>query len=254
MNDSVDILVANQNTLPWLKLLVAQYNRYKPKIASDLFIWDNGSSDGSQQWIASAGIRHHLHPANRAHFDGLIGAMKLSTAPYIAYMDVDAFPIEAGWLDEAINVIRNDRVGAAGLSKRLGDRREFIHPSFCVFRRELYNELSLSPSVVHAKDFSFDVCELMCATLQDRGYSLSFLGRAFLEINEDPKTYGNRVFHAGGSCWGLSHPSLSVDFIRSIVIPHRTWLLRFGLWEQFIANLKESAPYNPFCERYFKCP
>lgn len=250
--DRVDILVANQNTLPWLKLLYSQYHKFKPSIQSQFFVCDNGSTDGSREWLASSGIQHYQNPDRQCHADGLIHAIKRTTAPYIAYVDVDAFPIHPHWLDEAIHTISNERVGATGLSRKFifGDgRREFVHPSFCVFSRELYDRLSLDPAIVHMKDFSYDVGESMCRKLEDNGYSLSFTGPAFLEQNA--QTNGQKVLHVGGSCWILSAPSLPEDFITSNVKVHRSWLLRLGLWEDFIRYLKESVSYNPLCARYF---
>lgn len=252
MNESIDILVANQNTLPWLKLLISQCHKFKPSIPLQFFICDNGSTDGSREWLASAGIPHYLNPDRQAHFDGLLHAIKRTTAPYVAYLDVDAFPIKHGWLDQATDLIRAADVGAAGLSRKIpwGGRREFIHPSFCVFRRELYDRLHLDPSIVHTKDFSYDVGEFMCAKLEDNGYRIVPTGRAFLEPSDTPDTHGNKLFHAGSSCEPLSNPSFPPDAIRSRVIHHRSWLLTLGLWEDFIRYLKESLPYNPLCSRY----
>lgn len=252
MENRVDILVANQNMLPWLKLLHSQYNRFKPSIPSQLFVCDNGSTDGSKEWLSSIGIPHYPNPDRQCHSAGLVNAVKMTTAPYIAYMDADAFPIQSEWLDEAIRIILDEKVGAAGLSRKFifGDgRREFIHPSFCVFRRALYNELSLDPTIVHAQKFSYDVGEFMCKKLEDNGYGLSFLGPAFQ--NEQAHAHENKVLHVGGSCWILSVPSLPEDFIRSNVTSHRSLLQRIGLWNAFSSYLKESMASNFLCARYY---
>lgn len=252
MTQQVDLLIANQNTLPWLKLMISQYRRLKPSIPSDLIICDNGSTDGSVEWLASSGIRHVLQ-TRRAHYCGLMGAMSLSSAPYGAFFDVDALPIKSGWLDEPIAHLQNEKIGAAGLARHMDwrGRRKFIHPSFCVFRRELYNRLSLDPQIVHADGFSYDVGELMSAKIEDNGFSLEFIGRAFISPEEDPQKCGNKVFHAGTSCWMLSSPSLDDEAIKNTRVNHRGWLHRLGLWGEFLKYLKESEPYNSFCKRYY---
>lgn len=256
MTPTVDILIANQNTLPWLKLLVSQYEKFKPAVDARLFVWDNGSSDGSKEWLASSGIPHHLCDERRAHYDGLLGAFGRTSAPYVAYMDVDAIPVASGWLDEPWASIQHPLVGAAGLSRKFpwGGRREFVHPSFCIFRRDLYERHSLSPIVVHATDFSYDVGELMCSKIQDQGYSLAFFGPSHFPSGDDLQECTNKIFHTGAACGMLSDPHLDKEAVRIIGNDHRRWFRRLGLWEGFLAYLRESVAANSLCERYLALP
>lgn len=250
MADMVNILVVNFNTLPWLKLLVNQISKYKPSIPFNLTIWDNASTDGSRAWLSSKGLWHHLHPVAASHYDGLKGAIKISDAPYVAYMDVDAFPVAHGWLEEAVAAVSDQQIGAAGLLRNLG-RREFVHPSFCVFRRELYGKLSLDPSIEHFENkFTYDVGEKMCKQIEDAGYRLEFLGHAWCDSQNFDK-HGNKVLHAGASAGVLGNAYLLPEWITSSVATHRNLLLRLGLWEEFLGYLRESAPLNPLCARYF---
>lgn len=254
MSERVDILVANYNTLPWLKLLVSQAERLRPKIPADFIVWDNASQDGSSAWLASKTIRHHVNPVSEAHYIGLIGALRLSSAPYVAFMDVDAFPIKEGWLDEAVNAIRDQHVGAAGLWLHIAwaGRREFVHPSFCVFRRDLYDALALDPSIADGITFTWDVGERMCAQIENAGYHLKFLGRATCKP-EDVETLGNKVLHAGGAAGVLGNASWPADWVKANTIAHRILLLKLGLWGEFVGYLRESAEQNPLCARYYTC-
>lgn len=250
MSESVDILVANQNTLPWLKLLITQFHRLKPAINTNFFVCDNASKDGSSEYLRSSGITTLNHPSNRSHFDSLIDLFKISSATYVAYLDVDAFPIKTGWLDEAIHCIKDDKVGAAGLRMHLPyspSRRPFVHPSFCVFRRALYNELKLDPS-----PNTLDVGESMCATLEDKGYVLKFLGKSNVLEEDSIDRYGNKVFHANSSCMMLQAEDYLEGCIQSLRILHRTWLLRLGVWGDFVSYLIESQELNPLCKRYLQ--
>lgn len=252
MDDAVDILVVNFNTLPWLKLLVNQISRLKPSIRINLIVWDNASTDGSNAWLAAQGIRHHLHPTADAHFTGLKNAIKLASAPYVAFMDVDAFPIAHGWLDEPINAVRQQTIGAAGLWMHIpwAGRREFVHPSFCVFRRELYEKLSLDPSIEAFEGrFTYDVGEKMCKQIEDAGYRLVFFGRT--QYNNGERLEGNKVIHAGASAGVLGNAALPSEWVKASVDTHRGMLLRLGLWGEFVGYLRESVPLNPLCARYF---
>lgn len=256
MNPTVDILVANQNTLPWLKLLVSQYTKFKPDVDAKFFVWDNGSTDGSKDWLKSSGIAHHLCDERRPHYDGLLGGFSLTSAPYVAYMDVDAIPVAQKWLDEPWASIQHPIVGAAGLSRRFpwGNRREFVHPSFCIFRRDLYERYSLSPVVVHVTGFSYDVGELMCAKIQDNGYSLAFFGPSHFPPGDELKECANKILHTGSACGMLSDPFLDKEAVRIIGADHRRWLRRFGLWEEFLAYVRQSLAANNLCERYLSLP
>lgn len=253
MADAIDILVVNFNTLPWLKLLVNQISRLKPSIPINLIVWDNASTDGSNAWLAAQGIRHHLHPIADAHFVGLRNAIKMSSAPYVAFMDVDAFPITQGWLDEPVNAVRQEMIGAAGLWMHIPwcGRREFVHPSFCVFRRELYEKLSLDPSIeAFEEKFTYDVGEKMCKQIEAAGYRLMFFGRTQCGDGERLEKY-NKVIHAGASAGVLGNATWPSEWVQSSVVAHRNMLLRLGLWEEFVGYLRESAPLNPLCARYF---
>jgi hypothetical protein len=257
MKPTVDILIANQNTLPWLKLLVSQCKRFKPELVdTSFFVWDNASDDGSKEWLTSSGIRHHLCDTRRAHYDGLLGGYDLTSAPYVTYMDVDAIPVAAGWLDAPWISLQHPIVGAAGLSRQLpwGERREFVHPSFCIFRRDLYDRLSLSPVIVHTKDFSYDVGELMCSKIQDNGHSLAFFGPSHFPHGDNLKACTNKVFHTGSACGMLCDQFLNREAVKQIAADHQRWLRRFGLWEEFTTYLRESKAANSLCERYLSLP
>lgn len=254
MADAVDILIINYNTLPWLKLLFKQISHLKPSVPINPIVWDNASTDGSIEWLACKGIRHHLHPVADKHFTGLKNAIKLSSAPYVAFMDADAFPIADGWLDQTVDAVKHYLIGAAGLGKHIpwGGRRKYVHPSFCVFRRELYDKLSLDPSIEEVSGkFTYDVGEKMCKQIEDAGYRLIFFGCSDYENLKKLEKYDNKVIHGGGAAGVLRNETWRPEWIKHSVDLHRSLLLRLGLWEEFVGYLRESAPVNPLCARYF---
>lgn len=254
MADAIDILIINYNTLPWLKLLFKQISRFKPRIPINPIVWDNASTDGSIAWLTSQGIQHHLHPTADAHYVGLKNAMKISSAPYVAFMDVDAVPIADGWLDETVGAVRHELIGASGLWMHIpwGGRRKYVHPSLCVFRRTLYDKLSLDPSIETLEGkFTYDVGEKMCKQIEDAGYRLTFFGCADYHTLKDSEKYDNKVLHGRGSAGVLRNATWPPEWVKHSVDAHRSMLLRVGLWGEFLSYLRESAPANPLCARYF---
>lgn len=254
MSAKVDVFVVNRQTLPWLKLLVKQVSRLKPLVPSELFVWDNASSDGSGQWLSDNGIRHHKSPYPGSHAQGLIGLMERSDSPYVAYLDVDAMPIKNGWLDEAVEALKDDRVGVAGLFSRLPGlyHKEFVHPSYCVFRRELYKRLKLDPSIVHDHErTAFDVGEIMCTRTEEAGYRLHCLGKAMSPPGEIERL-GNKVVHAWVSWHMMVNENFQAKAVRDVVSGHKALLSSLGLWEEFIGYIRESVLSNPLCGRYLE--
>jgi len=238
--------------LPWLKLLAHQIDRFKPSIPSNLFVWDNASTDGSGIWLGYSGIRHYLHASAGSHCDGLIGLFGKSDAPYVAWLDVDAMPIKVGWLDDAIAVLQNDRVGATGLRSRLPGEyhKEFVHPSFCVFRRDLYESLKLDPKIVHDPlRTAFDVGETMCSKIEEAGYRLEFLGDAISPPSELARL-NNKVVHAWTSWHMLVDANFPAHGVVQIRECHRALLSSLGLLEEFLRYVNESISWNPLCARY----
>lgn len=254
MDTKVDILVANWNTLPWLRLLVSQARRFIPSICHTIHVWDGGSTDGSFDWLTKHSISFHSSKERISHASSLSQLIALTKAPYIALLDVDALPIEKGWLDDAIKALDADKAGAVGLKAGSdnGFHRVFIHPSFCVFKRALYEGLKLSLEIVHdyVKKAAFDVGEVLCARLQDEGYILKFLGS--VAFDPDGKM-GNKVVHFGMSTIGLSAGSTDpswIPLINEVVKGHQRLLGHFGIWEQFKGYLRETSDLNPCCHRY----
>lgn len=252
MTPTVDILTVNRCNLPWLKLLVRQIERFKPEVPSELFVWDNASTDGSLEWLSGNKVKCYLNPEPGGHAHGLIGLMEKSSAPYVAFIDVDAMPIKAGWLDDAVEILKDEKVGAAGLSLRLPGQyhKDFVHPSYCVFRRELYQQLKLDPRIVHDYErAAFDVGEVMCAKIEEAGYRLHYLGNA-MSIPDEIERLGNKVVHAWVSWHMMVNANFPVEAVGSVISGHRALLSAFGVWEEFLGYVRESVSMNPLCGRY----
>jgi SAM-dependent methyltransferase len=257
VDGSVDILVANWNTLPWLRLLVSQIRRFHPRIPFNIFIWDNASTDGSGDWLKKENITHYASSVTKSHSESLHTAVSMTKSPYIAFIDVDSVPIQWWWLDQAIGLLQEDKVGVVGLGSRLAGEhhRRFVHPSFCVFRRELYERLNLNPHIVHDfhdKKTAFDVGETMCAHVEDAGYLLRFVGETHLDIARRD-SWENRVVHCGSSTPVMAEKRTDLpflDMVNQVVGWHRSLLTKLGIWEEFQAYAGETVSKNSQCARY----
>ncbi len=254
VDGSVDILVANWNTLPWLRLLRSQIGRFRPRISHELFVWDNASTDGSVEWLQAEGIRHHASAEGFPHAESLHQAMGLTDAPYVAFMDSDAIPTWWFWLDQAIGLLQDPKVGVVGLGAGTvrEHHRRFVHASFCVFRRDLYRKLELRPHLVHDDKTAYEACETMSRKIEDAGYRLEFVGETQIDLAHR-KDLPNRVIHAFSSTPVMAEKRSDAPFLQmvnEVVRWHRILLVDLGILEEFEGYARDSAPKNPLCLRY----
>lgn len=245
----VDILVASWNTLPWLKLLVSQFRRLRPKIDAEILVMNSPSTDGAEEWLKGSGIRYIQGSRNPGHAQALTDLLAISTSPFVAFMDVDAAPVKNGWLEEAIDVLSDEKVGLVGFAHTTGVRL-FVHPAFCVFRREVFDRLNLSTDVIqYATDsIYYDVGAKMSEVVELSGLSLRFLGGAF----PDEKIQGGweyKVFHFCGST-AVMHDLEKEERWTWIVRRHEYALRHFGLLDEFLGYARESEEGNPLLSRY----
>ena len=106
--EGVTIITVNFNTLPYLKVMVEGVRRHSPK-GVRIMVVDNASSDGTAAWARQQpGVRLIHLPINLGHGPAMdIGILLCETTNFVA-MDVDAFPLTAGWLDEVVGPIGDD--------------------------------------------------------------------------------------------------------------------------------------------------
>lgn len=244
----VDVLVANWNTLPWMRLLTSQWKRVKASSSFIPHIWDDGSTDGSVDWLKNSGLSFYLSPDKVGHSSALHGLIDRTHAPYIALLDVDAVPVADGWMDGSISGVHGEGFGAAGLDGGHVAGRPFIHPSFCVFSRKLFKELKLSLDVVLSAGTLFDVGQFLCMQIQDAGYRLKMTGKA--RGNPWDEGFANKVYHFWGSTNILAYKNRSDVKDRESATWQKIRLAHYGLWNEFRAYAVETSAVNPNCKLY----
>jgi GT2 family glycosyltransferase len=257
MTPDADILVANRNTYPWLRLQAEQITRLKPRASFRYQIWDNNSTDGSKEWLASSGIEHHPKKYHVCHSNALEALVDLSSAPVIVFMDSDAVPIKEGWLDDALETLKEPKVGAVGLQFGPNTGKgpwsiPTIHPSFLVIRRDIFKNVGLSIREERVDGEYIDVAIPMGRRLNAAGLKLVFVGSPSLAS----MTPGQKVMHGYGASRVLDTTYLKGDnkgsegHTQRKAKEHLVSLERFGLKDLFLQYVRETLPRNPLCNRY----
>ena len=125
-NDGASVIVVNWNTLDVLKVTLQAIRRFSPP-TTEIIVVDNGSSDGSQEWLKTRPFLCHVValPVNIGHGQALDVGVAVARRPIIVTLDSDAFPYDAGWLDTLLAPILHDGKSAAGM----WGRRDRLHPA-----------------------------------------------------------------------------------------------------------------------------
>jgi glycosyltransferase involved in cell wall biosynthesis len=89
------ILVPTWDNLPHLQLLVSGLRAHSA-IDHQLLVHDNGSTDGTAQWLAAEGITHLRSDSNIGICRALNGLFPLAETDYICYFNDDMWPVP-GW-------------------------------------------------------------------------------------------------------------------------------------------------------------
>lgn len=156
------VLTVNWNTCEYLRTVVEAVERFSPP-GTEIVVIDNASRDATGQYLAGAPVRSRRLPLNLGHGPAMDLATTMVRTEYFVTLDVDAFPVTAGWLD----VLRGHL--DAG-NRVVGGRlyRRFAHPSMLAMRTEVFrrhdhsfirSSWRSSEDFVH--DESWDVGELI---------------------------------------------------------------------------------------------
>ena len=139
LQPGVTVVTVNWNSLPFLRVMLDAIRAMSPA-DTQILVVDNGSSDGSVEYLRSrSDVRLLRLPVNVGHGIGLdLGAAMVSTE-YVAVLDIDAFPVSPQWLPDSIAALK---AGAQVAGARM--HRNFIHPCFLVTRTSLLREYDLT--------------------------------------------------------------------------------------------------------------
>lgn len=203
----VTVLTVNWNSLEFLRVMLDATRAMSPQ-DTEVFVVDNGSSDGSLEFLRShQDVRVLRLPFNVGHGPALDIAVPLVDTEFLAVLDIDAFPVSPDWLSASVSALR-------GGAKIAGAHayRNYIHPCFLVTHTPMLHEYDLTFRSFRRARHRFRKAPLML----DVGESLSqrvilhfggghALHRFPMTSVEGPgtagATFGGLVYHHQGATW-----------------------------------------------------
>lgn len=229
------VVIVNWNSLDHLRVSVRAVPRMSPA-GTRLIVVDNGSTDGSLDWLRSQKIRTIALPTNMGHGPALdIGFLSASTE-FVLALDVDAFPISPRWLDElTVPLVDGTHVVGAHGGAVLGvhvpagtdDRRDrdFVHP--CCLAMRLRRFVQLAHSFMKVPERGLDVGERIAEI--ERGHlrylePTSFTGPGFLGT-----VFGGIVYHNFYSTRYRRESTVNIDGV-SAEDARRVWRENVALY------------------------
>jgi len=111
----LSIIIVNFNTISYLKDCLSNLDRLNLPFRFETIVVDNGSVDGSQEWLKRQGrLRYILLPENIGFARGNNLAIREAKGEYILLLNTDAFPCR-GSIERLIGFLENHRqAGIAG--------------------------------------------------------------------------------------------------------------------------------------------
>ncbi|WP_410511872.1 bifunctional glycosyltransferase family 2 protein/class I SAM-dependent methyltransferase [Paenibacillus sp. BR2-3] len=109
------IVILTRNNLTYTKLCLESIRRYTQEGSYELIIVDNGSTDGTVEWLKEQPDLHVLYNKENLGFPkGCNQGMAAATGDYMLLLNNDTI-VTVNWLDQLLNCLRSDeRIGAVG--------------------------------------------------------------------------------------------------------------------------------------------
>lgn len=120
----LSIIIVNFNTLSYLKDCLSNLGNLAIPFHFEIIVVDNGSRDGSQEWLATQShVEYILSPENLGFAGGNNLAIKKAKGEYILLLNTDAFP-QKGSIEKLIDFLKtHNRAGIAGPQLNFPDGR-----------------------------------------------------------------------------------------------------------------------------------
>jgi glycosyltransferase involved in cell wall biosynthesis/ADP-heptose:LPS heptosyltransferase/ubiquinone/menaquinone biosynthesis C-methylase UbiE len=133
------IISVNYNTKEWIKLLVEKVNEFT-RVPYELIIVDNGSSDGSVEYLESLrNIRLIKTGANLGHGPALDYGFLFIRTKYAIVIDSDAHPIHPDWVHKLISPLDQDC-----LISGIHHHRNYAHPACLALKVKTFYKYRLT--------------------------------------------------------------------------------------------------------------
>lgn len=131
---AVTVVTVNWNSLAYLEVLVQAVGRRSPP-ATRILVVDNASRDGSRARLHRLPVQRLLLPLNVGHELALDLGFLAARTEFVVALDVDAFPIADGWLEQLLEPLdQGCEISGARLN------REYVHPCCLAMRTRRFVE------------------------------------------------------------------------------------------------------------------
>jgi hypothetical protein len=162
------IVTVNWNSARYLRVLLDLVEQRSPD-GTEIIVVDNASRDDTRAVVAQHPKAQLVRlPVNVGHEIAMDSGFLLARTEYVVALDVDAFPLHDGWLDELTGALRD---GAEVAGARLN--RQYVHPCCLAMRTARFVERGHSFRANYVprtatSDASGDVGEAISAAEGDR--------------------------------------------------------------------------------------
>lgn len=202
----VSILIANWNTRELIEDTVNRVCRHTSG-AYELLVVDNGSTDGSAEYLRSdSRVRAVTLRRNAGHGKALDLAALIARGEVLIALDSDAHPVSDTWVDRLTDLLKEH--ACAGVHHH----REYVHPCCLAIHAGTFHHHRLSFQSRWSRDYTqlgktaWDVGEAISMRLLAAGEKLGYIpldpGTAEIHQRNELGTvtrggiYGGIVYHA----------------------------------------------------------
>lgn len=187
------VLSVNYYSGRFTELMIKSVITLNPKIDINVILFDNGSSDGSLNFIKNCTkpitVLHGENPYSIGSYshgfaiDRLISEVDSSSVDVVLLLDTDCFSFEPNWLsDYAEKLISNEleMLGAPAFCPIVSDENRYLWPGFTLLSPKVIefiqtNKLSCMPSSEDSKPN--DSGQTMFSKAIDAGHRFEYLER-----------------------------------------------------------------------------
>jgi glycosyltransferase involved in cell wall biosynthesis/SAM-dependent methyltransferase len=166
------------NALDVVRISTLRTLRYIAGQSARLVVVDNGSTDGSGEWLSMLARRGDIdlirNDFNIGHGPALELARRAVRSPYLVTLDSDAFPVSDSWLSELRSRL-DAHVKVAGILHHRG----YIHPSCLMVGSDTMDAWKLTFLNEKSQPSRFDVGERISNEARRRGHDISGLIRTW---------------------------------------------------------------------------
>jgi glycosyltransferase involved in cell wall biosynthesis len=211
------ILMVVHNALEMTRLSTLETLRHIAGQDARLVVVDNGSNDGTEQWLRLLAQRGDIDlirsETNPGHGPALELARSRTRSPYLVALDSDAFPLRDDWLAQ-LQARLKKRVKVAGILHH----RDYVHPSCLLVARETLDQLGVSFLNEKDQPSQFDVAERISHEVKRRGFRIAGLKRTGAQRRgsvSEPVYLGSEyegvVYHQWYTTRAATAPGMPVD-------------------------------------------